>query len=65
MVERISNSLYVRYEELVLSGVMSKARKDALLEGGWNSTIILHEAGKPPLHTPVKMLETLPKDVND
>lgn len=45
-------------------GVLTKDRYDSIMnEDKWNNTIILHEAGVPPIHTPVKVLAKLPEDV--
>lgn len=44
-------------------GVLSSARCDDLINFDWGSDLILHEAGIPPIHTPVKVLSELPEDV--
>lgn len=50
-------------EELHQRGVLSTQRRDDLLDVAWNSTLIFHEAGIPPIHTPLKVLEALPDAV--
>lgn len=44
-------------------GYLSKGRRDFLLNFPWHHTVIVHEAGPPPIHTPTKTLEDLPDDV--
>jgi CRP-like cAMP-binding protein len=43
--------------------VISAARRDFLLHFPWHADIIYHEAGIPPLHTPVSYLNSLPAEV--
>ena len=38
-------------------------RRDQLLNFPWDRDIILHEAGIPPIHTPMTTLSSLPDDV--
>lgn len=45
------------------AGVLSAGRRDALLNFPWHDTVVLHEAGVPPIHTPVSYLSSLPEDV--
>ncbi len=49
--------------ELHTSGVLSEGRMNRLLRFPWHADVILHEAGVPPIHTPVKVLQELPADV--
>jgi hypothetical protein len=44
-------------------GVLSKGRKEELLNFPWHHDIILHESGVPPIHTPMSTLVDLPEDV--
>ncbi len=44
-------------------GWLSKGRMDDLLRVPWNSSLILHEAGIPPIHTPISVLAAQPDDV--
>jgi CRP-like cAMP-binding protein/phosphoribosyl 1,2-cyclic phosphodiesterase len=52
-----------RIEEMYQSGVLSPARRDALLHFPWHHSMVLHEAGVPPIHTPPERLADLPDDV--
>lgn len=44
-------------------GVISAGRRDELLAFPWDADLILHEAGVPPIHTPMATLVGLPDDV--
>ncbi len=44
-------------------GVISQARRDHLLNFPWDADIIYHEAGVPPLHTPISYLNSLPEEI--
>lgn len=44
-------------------GIFPKERYEFLLNFPWHYNIIYHEAGIPPLHTPVRYLASLPKEV--
>ena len=44
-------------------GVLNDWRKDQLLNFPWHRDIILHEAGIPPIHTPMTFLSTLNEDI--
>ncbi len=50
-------------EKLYNDGVFTEARKDFLRNFPWEADIIYHEAGIPPLHTPVSYLNTLPEEI--
>ena len=50
-------------EKMYAEGVVGKGRRDALRNFDWDSSIILHEAGVPPIHTPMQVLQNLPQDV--
>ena len=52
---------YIR--KMYKQGVISKDRYDFLNHFPWDSDLIFHDAGVPPLHTPVSYLCTLPEDV--
>ena len=45
------------------SNIFSKNRYDFLSNPPWDFDIIYHEAGIPPLHTPVSSLASLPEEV--
>lgn len=47
------------------AGVLSPGRANALLGFPWHHSLILHEAGVPPLHTPASVLAALPDDVKE
>jgi CRP-like cAMP-binding protein len=53
----------VLHRELYDKGIISKKRYDGLSSFPWDSTLIYHEAGIPPLHTPIKYLNSLPEDI--
>ena len=50
-------------EELYKKGVIGESRKNFLINFPWDTDIIYHEAGIPPLHTPVKYLNSLPEEI--
>ena len=50
-------------DRLYGAGVISKSRRDFLADFPWNHTVILHEAGMPPLHTPLEYLCGLPEEI--
>jgi len=52
-----------KIKQLHEDGVLTDWRKDQLLNFPWNRDIILHEAGIPPIHTPMATLAALPDDV--
>lgn len=41
-------------------GILSEARLNALLGFPWHCDVVLHEAGVPPIHTPLEALATVP-----
>jgi len=49
--------------KLYEQGVLSAERRDELLNFPWEHDLVLHEAGIPPIHTPVETLNELPDDV--
>ena len=51
------------HKKLFDEGVISKERYKELCSFPWNSKVIYHESGIPPLHTPITWLDTLPEDV--
>jgi len=44
-------------------GIVSAGRRDSLVNLPWDRDVVVHEAGIPPLHTPMSYLCTLPADV--
>lgn len=54
-----------RIRAICEAGVITEERRDALIGFPWHHNVVLHEAGVPPLHTPVAALAALPKEVKD
>ncbi len=52
-----------RIQLLHEQGILSSARRDQLLHFPWHHTLVLHEAGIPPIHTPIEYLSTLEEEV--
>jgi hypothetical protein len=52
-----------KIKQLHEDGVLTDWRRDQLLNFPWDRDIILHEAGIPPIHTPMTTLSALPDDV--
>lgn len=50
-------------EDLYRKGIIAKERRDFLIDFPWHYDVIYHEAGIPPLHTPVSYLASLPVEV--
>jgi CRP-like cAMP-binding protein/phosphoribosyl 1,2-cyclic phosphodiesterase len=46
-------------------GVLSDARRDAVLDFPWHHGLVIHEAGVPPIHTPAAELALLPPHVKE
>jgi len=51
------------HRKLIDDQVISQSRYDELSSFPWNSKVIYHESGIPPLHTPVTYLDSLPEEV--
>ncbi|MBN1499663.1 MAG: cAMP/cGMP-dependent 3',5'-cyclic-AMP/GMP phosphodiesterase [Spirochaetes bacterium] len=51
------------HKKLFEDNVISESRYKELQSFPWDSDVIYHEAGIPPLHTPVAFLDSLPDDV--
>ncbi len=49
----------VAIQRLCEEGVISPSRRDELLAFSWDHDLIIHEAGVPPIHTPVRVLDEL------
>ncbi|GBG31824.1 cGMP-dependent 3',5'-cGMP phosphodiesterase A [Hondaea fermentalgiana] len=43
-------------------GILSDERLQALLDFPWHCDVVLHEAGVPPIHTPLDALAALPEE---
>lgn len=50
-------------ERLHQEGVLSRARADDLLAFKFDADLVIHEAGIPPIHTPMSVLAALPDSV--
>lgn len=46
-----------RIRAMCEEGFMSEGRRDALLDFPWHQDAIFHEAGIPPIHTPMQTLQ--------
>jgi CRP-like cAMP-binding protein len=51
------------FEELKEKGILPESRFNAMMDFPWHHKIIYHEAGIPPLHTPISYLNSLPKEI--
>ncbi|MBN1409273.1 MAG: cAMP/cGMP-dependent 3',5'-cyclic-AMP/GMP phosphodiesterase [Spirochaetales bacterium] len=51
------------HKQLLEEKVINEERYKELSNFPWDSTVIYHESGIPPLHTPIKFLNSLPEDV--
>jgi CRP-like cAMP-binding protein len=51
------------HRELLEKGIISRGRHDELTRFPWDSKVIYHESGIAPLHTPIAILNALPKKV--
>lgn len=62
-----SDTLYdpEKIRQLRAEGVLSSARMEELLAFPWHHDIIFHEAGLPPIHTPMSVLADLPQQVKE
>ena len=51
--------------KMAQEGVVSDSRAQDLLNFEWDADLIIHEAGIPPIHTPMAVLAALPEDVKE
>lgn len=51
------------YSKLETDGVISSSRRKDLENFPWDADLIFHEAGIPPIHTPVSILANLSQDI--
>ncbi|MBN1662898.1 MAG: cyclic nucleotide-binding domain-containing protein [Deltaproteobacteria bacterium] len=49
--------------QLYADGVLTKNRRDFLMNFPWDQDVVFHEAGLSPIHTPLSYLCSLPADV--
>lgn len=52
-------------QKLADEGLFSPSRAEDLIDFPWHHSLILHEAGIPPIHTPVAVLAKLPAEVKE
>lgn len=52
-----------KYDELQKKGILTPGRCEDLKNFPWESDIIYHEAGIPPLHTRIDFLNSLPPEI--
>ncbi|OQA19673.1 MAG: Cyclic nucleotide-binding domain protein [bacterium ADurb.Bin363] len=52
-------------EEIQKKKIMTKERAEEFLKFPWHHSLILHEAGIPPIHTPIKFLEELDNSIKE
>ncbi|MBX3168874.1 MAG: cyclic nucleotide-binding domain-containing protein [Candidatus Eremiobacteraeota bacterium] len=52
-------------QKLADEGLFSPSRAEDLIDFPWHHTLVLHEAGIPPIHTPVSVLARLPAEVKE
>ena len=53
------------HKMLLDSGVIGGKRYESLCNFPWNSTVVYHESGIPPLHTPLERLYSLPAETRE
>lgn len=53
------------WQELYRKGILTKNRLESLNRNCWNHSLVLHEAGIPPLHTPIKCLMELDEAIKE
>ena len=60
-----SDTLYdpARFDVMAAEGVLSEWRRDMLANFPWHHSLVVHEAGVPPIHTPAAQLAALPEEV--
>jgi CRP-like cAMP-binding protein len=51
------------HKKLFDENIISKTRYNELSNFPWDSKVIYHESGVPPLHTPIKYLDSLPEEI--
>uniref|UniRef100_A0A7S2RFZ1 Cyclic nucleotide-binding domain-containing protein n=1 Tax=Mucochytrium quahogii TaxID=96639 RepID=A0A7S2RFZ1_9STRA len=51
------------FDKMYKDNVIGKGRMEQLGSFNWDADVILHEAGVPPIHTPMQNLVTLPENV--
>ncbi|PKL41292.1 MAG: cAMP/cGMP-dependent 3',5'-cyclic-AMP/GMP phosphodiesterase [Spirochaetae bacterium HGW-Spirochaetae-1] len=51
------------HKKMLETGALSQARFDEFSNFPWESDVVFHESGVPPLHTPIAYLNSLPKNI--
>jgi CRP-like cAMP-binding protein len=51
------------HQKLRELGLITQERYEELTHFPWDSKVIYHESGVPPLHTPIKYLDSLPEEI--
>ncbi|MBN2545073.1 MAG: cAMP/cGMP-dependent 3',5'-cyclic-AMP/GMP phosphodiesterase [Spirochaetes bacterium] len=51
------------HKKLLDTGVINEARFNELISFPWESDVIYHESGIPPLHTPIKVLDSKSNEI--
>ncbi len=51
------------HKRLLDEGIIDRRRFDQLRDFAWDSDVIYHEAGIPPLHTPITFLDSLSDEI--
>lgn len=51
------------HKELLDKGVITERRYGELSRFPWDSKVIYHESGVPPLHTPIRYMNSLPEEI--
>lgn len=51
------------HDTLLEKGIIKEARYREFRNFPWDSRVIYHESGVPPLHTPIAFLKTLPEEI--
>jgi CRP-like cAMP-binding protein/phosphoribosyl 1,2-cyclic phosphodiesterase len=50
-------------KKMLNDGILKSGRANMWLNLQWHHNLILHEAGVPPIHTPISVLANLPSDI--
>lgn len=53
------------FAQLHHDGILSEERRQSLVDFPWDADLIFHEAGMPPIHTPIGVLANMSQDVRD
>ncbi len=52
-----------KFKELKEKKIISESRYQEFINFPWDADVVYHEAGLPPLHTPIALLNKLPEDI--